>query len=90
MTVFYNAATDEVEDYLWTMWEEQHAPDDCSDVQEYTMYVMPEGECTGKTKWTLSNVIIKTLSFPIKHNEIMVISFTWDAWQPSKAAISAE
>jgi hypothetical protein len=89
MTVFYNAAADEVEEYLWTMWDEEHATADCTDVQEYTMYIMPEGNCAGKTKWTISNVILRTLTFPIQHQEVLVIQFTWGGWQVSRATISA-
>lgn len=90
MTAFYNAASGEVEEYLWTMWEEQHAPASCTNVQEYTLLVMPEGNCSGKTLWTISNVVVKTLSFPVKHNEILVIQFTWDGWQVDRSTISAE
>ena len=90
MTVFYNSAADEVEDYLWTMHEEQHAPSACSDPQEYTMYVMPEGNCAGKTKYTITNVVLEDLPFVFNPSEISAISFTWSGWQVSKATITGE
>ena len=88
MTVFYNAASGEVEDYLWTMHEEQHAPASCSDPQEYTMYMMPEGDCTGKTKFTISNVIVGELSMEGGPTDIIVIDFNWEGWQVNKATIT--
>jgi hypothetical protein len=88
MTAFYNSASDEVEDYLWTMHEEQHEPSSCSDPQEYTMYIMPEGDCTGKTKYTVSNVILGELNMSPGPTDIMVIEFNWEGWEVSKATIT--
>lgn len=88
MTAFYNAAAGEVEDYLWTMYEEQHVVGACADVQEYTLYISPEGDCSGKTKWTINNIVIKNLNFPIKHNEILVVTFDWGGWKVTRATIA--
>jgi len=87
LKVFYNSAAAEVEDYLWQMWEAQHAPDDCTDVAEYDMNIMPEGNCTGKTIWTVTNVVLETLSMPTPVNDILYIEIKWKGWQISRAAI---
>jgi hypothetical protein len=88
MTVFYNSATDEVEDYLWDMYDDQHAPDSCSDVADYDMYVMPEGDCSGKTKWTLDRVIIQDLAFQFPVDDLAVISFNFQAWTAARSTIA--
>jgi hypothetical protein len=89
MTVFYNAAANEVEDVLWTMWEAQHQVADCGEVGEYTLVIMPEGNCPGATEWEISNVVLKTLEFPIKFGEILVINFSWSGWQVTRSTIAA-
>ena len=88
VTVFYNAAPDEVEAYLWTMHEEQQAPSDCSDPQAYTMYIMPEGDCAGKTKFTISNVVLNELPLVFELGAVAVIRFTWEGWRVSRSTIT--
>jgi hypothetical protein len=88
MTVFYNSDTDEVEDYLWSMYDAQHAPDACTDVEDRDMYIFPEGNCSGTTKWTLDRVVINDLDFQFPVDGLAVINFNFQAWKASRATVS--
>lgn len=87
-TVFYNSAADEVSEYLWTMYEAQHDPESCEDVAEYTMDIMPEGNCDGKEQWSLSQVILEDLSIKMPQDDLMTIDFSWRAWVPTRSTIA--
>lgn len=88
LKVFYNSAADEVEDFLWEMYQAQHAPGTCTPVGAYSMTIMPEGNCTGKAQWDLSQVIIETLSTPMPVADIMYIEVAWKAWEAERSTIS--
>lgn len=89
MTVFYSSDTSEAEEYLEEMYEAQHAPTSCEDVEDYDMFLYPEGDCTGKTKWTFDHVIISDLDFQFPVDGLAVISWNWQAWDYTKETISA-
>jgi hypothetical protein len=75
--VYYNAGVGEVEEYLWTMWREQHGAEGCAAPQSYALYVAPEGDCPGKVRYVFERAVLKSLDFPIKPGEVAVISATW-------------
>lgn len=89
LKVFYNAATGEVEDFLWAMYQAQHMPEACTAVGAYALTIMPEGDCTGKAQWDFSQMIIETLSFPMPVNDLLYIEITWKAWEAERSAVSA-
>jgi hypothetical protein len=90
MTVFYSSDSGEVEEYLEEMYTAQHAPADCTDVGDYDMYIYPEGDCTGKTLWTMDHVIISDLDFQMPVDGLMIITFNWQAWDYTKETIADE
>lgn len=88
ITVFYNAASNEVNDYLWTMWTEQHNPDACTDAQEYTLWIKPEGDCTGKESWEGSRAVIKKLDIQTPAKNIMTIKAEFGGFEMERDTIS--
>jgi hypothetical protein len=75
--VYYNAGVGEVEEYLWTMWREQHGAEGCAAPQSYALYVAPEGDCPGKVRYVVEDAVLKTLDCPIKPGEVTMITVTW-------------
>lgn len=85
MTIFYNAAASEVNEYLWEMYEAQHDPESCTDVAAYTLTILPEGKCTGKEQWTITGCVIEELAIKMPHDDIMTIEFSWRGWVPTRS-----
>ena len=84
---FYNSADDEIEDFLLEMHEAQHAPADCTDAGEYTLEIAPEGECEGKSRYTLSNAVLLRLDMPALPGNIMRIGALFGGWQSTRETI---
>ena len=62
---FYNAADDEVEDFLTAMHEAQHAPADCTDAGEYTLVIIPGGRMLRvRAGMTLAHAVLMRLDMP--------------------------
>jgi hypothetical protein len=87
LTVFYNAALNEVNAYLWTMWAETHDTADCADPQEYLLNIMPEGDCTGKELWVGTRATLKNLDIQTPHNNVMLIKMTLAGWMMDRSLI---
>ena len=90
LTVFYNCTPGEVNEYLWTMWGEQHDTAACADPQEYTLFIMPEGDCEGRERWTGARVVLKSLDFPLPHSNVMVIKLAFAGWTMTREIIEEE
>lgn len=81
---FYNHAAGEVVDYLKTMFNRQHDPDNDWDYgQSYRLIIMPDGERSGFERWILSNAVIKKAPAPLMpFDDIMTIGvdFSGGKW----------
>jgi len=89
LTVYYNGDTDDVNDLLWEIYEAQHDPASCEDVGNYTIKIMPEGDCEGKELWSITGFVIENLDIQMPHDNLMVIAFNWRAWVPTRSTIQA-
>jgi hypothetical protein len=87
LTVFYNAQNGEANAFFETMRQAQHEPGECTDALKYTMEIMPEGECEGKEKWTLEDVVLTGLEFVTPHDNLMIIQAPWRAWAVERELI---
>lgn len=88
LTVFYNAQNGEANVFFETMRQAQHEPGECTDALKYTMEIMPEGECEGKEKWTLGDVVLTSLEFVTPHDNLMVIQAPWRAWSVERELLA--
>lgn len=88
LTVFYNNDDDEANAVLAAMREMQHDPEACTDASAYTLEIMPEGECLGKEKWTIRNVVLVNLEFAIPHDGLMTITVPWQGWNAQRTRIT--
>jgi len=88
LAVFFNSEAGEANIFLDAMREAQHDPADCEDPAEYTLDIMPEGECYGKEKWTLENVVLENLELPIPHDNLMVYTTPFRAGAVTRKSIS--
>ena len=88
LKVFYNSAADEVEEFLWTMWQAQHMPSACTDVAAYTLNIKPEGNCSGQTDWEVSQLVLESLSFPMPVNDLLYIEIGWKGWEIERSTIT--
>jgi hypothetical protein len=89
LTVFFNSDTGEANTFLNAMREAQHTPASCDDPTEYTMDIMPEGECLFKEKWTLEDVVLENLELPIPHDNLLVYTTPFRAGAVTRKSISA-
>ena len=89
LTVYYNNTTDETNDLLWEIYEGQHDPVSCTDPADYTIKIMPEGDCTDKELWSITGFVIENLDIQMPHDNLMVIALNWRAWVPTRSIIEA-
>lgn len=89
LVVYYNGDTDDVNEVLWAIYEAQQNPASCTDVADYTIKIMPEGDCEGKELWSITGFVIETLDFPTPHDGLMRITLSWRGWVPTRSTISA-
>lgn len=87
ITTFYNAVSNEVNDFLWTMYEETHQVADCADRQEYTLVIMPEGDCSGKERWEFSWAVIGSFNVEIPFDELMTVQAPFTGWAATRSII---
>lgn len=89
LTVFYNAAADETNEYLMQMYREQHAPAACADPQVYTLYIAPEGRCGDLEEWTGRRCVIRSLRVRVSPGGVMVIDVKLSGWRMVRGRVIA-
>jgi hypothetical protein len=80
VSAFYNAADDEMEEFLNAMHVAQHAVADCADAGVYTLRIMPEGDCEGVTDWRGEHAVLLTRTVRALPHEIMMIEVAFGGW----------
>jgi hypothetical protein len=80
VSVFYNAAADEVEEFLNAMHVAQHAVADCADAGVYTLRIMPEGDCEGVTDWRGEHAVLLTRTVHALPHELLMIEAAFGGW----------
>lgn len=90
MTVYYNGEASDVNETLWDIYEAQHTPTSCTDPANYTIKIMPEGECVGKELWSITRFVLENLDIQMPHDNLMQIAFNWRAWIPTRSTVSGE
>jgi hypothetical protein len=88
LTVYYNVEADEVNELLWEIYEGQHDPESCTDPADYTIKIMPEGDCDDKELWSVTGFVIENLDIQMPFDGLMAIALNWRAWVPTRSTIS--
>lgn len=88
LTVFYNAAGGEANEYLMQMYREQHDPAACADPGAYTLYIAPEGRCEDLEEWTGRRCVIRSLKVNLSPKGIVVIDVKLSGWRMIRGRVA--
>jgi len=84
---FYNHAAGEVNTVLINMFTNQHTADtnwgaEWGYTSAYSLIIMPDGNVSGKEKWTMYNAVLKNYAPDMPHDDIMTLSaqFSGGKW----------